>query len=178
MVTSSGGSQPVRTSKASIKDLKEAVRAKKAAEAVAKKERERQEEERRRAERVTLEETRKREKAERERLEKERAGKEKAEKEARRLSKPGRKMSLGLGISSLWSSKDKEKEKEKDRLHASSLPSALRTGTGTSTSTSTNTGTSAGTAASNGVHQQPKSPVQKSPKIVLHETQFVPTINI
>ncbi|PVG01705.1 cysteine proteinase [Serendipita vermifera] len=116
---------PHRTNKQSIKDLREAVKAKKSAEAVAKKNKEKQEEERRRAEKAE----RDRERAERERIdrEKERIEKEK-EKEHKSGKRASRKMSLGLSGLSLWSrDKDKDKDKEKDK-HTASLPAALRTG--------------------------------------------------
>lgn len=92
--SSSAAIQQPRLAKMSIKDIKEAAKARKAADALTRK----AEEERKRAE-----------KHERERLEEE---KKKAEKEQHKLAKrTSRKLSLGLGGIVGWGHKDKEKDR-------------------------------------------------------------------
>ena len=92
--------RPVRQS---TKDSKDTAKARKAAEAAAKKNKEKAEEEKRKLEKALKE----RERMERERLERER---EKAEKEHHKLTnRMSRKMSLGLGGLVGWSNRDKDK---------------------------------------------------------------------
>lgn len=121
---------PVRGTRQSTKEMKEA---RKAAEAVAKRNKELAEEERRK-----LKYERERARVERERAEKERERAEKKKREEEHeqqkvAKRTSRKMSLGLGgLGGLVGGWSRDKDKDKEKTHAtSSIPHSLRTGTST-----------------------------------------------
>ncbi|KAG8819024.1 hypothetical protein FRC17_010625 [Serendipita sp. 399] len=144
---------PQRPFRQSTKDLREALKAKKAADIVAKK----AEEERKRVEKAEKE----KEKAEKKRRE---AEKEKEGEERKLVKRASRKMSLGLGGLVHWG-----RDKDKDKFGVSSLPSSTRRPVSSEQPVANGPGHSM-----DGLSPEEKQRLRISLK---PEAHFVPTIN-